>query len=217
MKDLKIKICGMKHPENIKDVASLEPDYLGFIFYKKSPRFFDAKISGIPNSIKRTGVFVDASVDFILEKTKTHQLQAIQLHGDETPEFCKELRIVLTGMDIEVIKVFSIANNFDYQLLEPYEGIVDYFLFDTKGKNKGGNGVTFNWEVLKSYPSTTPFFLSGGIGINETEEIQELINYFLNIGKSNLLYAIDVNSKFETEPGLKDVKALNDFIVKLSA
>ena len=218
MSELKLKICGMKHPENITEVAALQPDYLGFIFYEKTPRFFDAEIPDFPKEIKKTGVFVDADVDFILKKVKKHQLQAVQLHGSESPEFCAELKILFAGMEtLELIKVFSVKEDFDFSRLNDYEGIVDFFLFDTKGKNKGGNGVTFDWGILKDYSSSTPFFLSGGIGPGEAEEIGKLKEYFRQQGKEELLHAIDVNSKFETEPGLKDVARLKNFKNKLKS
>ena len=197
-----LKICGMKHPQNILEVAGLLPDYMGFIFYEKSARFFNGQIPELPKSIKKTGVFVNASLSEIKEKIKIHDLQAVQLHGEETPELCQALQ----QENVEVIKVFSIQDDFDFSLLQPFENKVDYFLFDTKGKLPGGNGYTFDWNVLKNYPSTTPFFLSGGIGINEIDSIKQIL-------KTNLpIYAIDVNSKFEIEPGVKNLELLAKFI-----
>ena len=156
-------------------------------------------------NIERTGVFVNASLDFILEKVSNYKLQAIQLHGEESSEFCKELKSAL-NKEIEIIKVFSIKESFNFDELAPYEDIVDFFLFDTKGKNKGGNGMVFNWNVLKEYPSQTPFFLSGGIGMEEIEEIRSLHTYFRKNNRSDLLYAVDVNSKFEISPGNKNAE-----------
>jgi len=208
MNSLKLKICGMKVPKNIQEIAALSPDYLGFIFYERSPRNFNGKIPEIASVIKKTGVFVDAEMDFILRKIKKYDLKAVQLHGKESQEFCSELKNLAS---VEIIKVFSILDTFDFNSLVPYEGIVDYFLFDTKGKNKGGNGIVFNWEVLKKYPSSTPFFLSGGIGIEEIKPIKELITYFEKHEKSHLIYALDVNSKFEIEAGLKDEEQLKIF------
>lgn len=216
MANLKLKICGMKQPENIGEIAALQPDYMGFIFYEKTPRFFEAEIPEVSGEIKKTGVFVDAEAGFILEKVKAHQLEAVQLHGNESPEFCRELKILFEGMQkMEIIKVFSVKDDFDFEELLAFEGLVDYFLFDTKGKNKGGNGITFNWELLKEYPSPTPFFLSGGIGIEEAEEVVKLQKHFSKNGKEKLLYAVDVNSRFETEPGLKDSLRLKEFKNKL--
>ena len=199
---VRIKICGMKYPDNILEVGALLPDYMGFIFWDKSARYFDGIIPKLPKSIQKVGVFVDANFDEILEKIEKYDLQAIQLHGDESAEFCKTLKINMRK-EINIIKVFSILDTFDFDLLKPFETVCDYFLFDTKGKLPGGNGSTFDWKVLENYPSTKPFFLSGGIGISEMSAVNE-------ISKTNLpLYAIDINSKFEIEPGLKNIELLN--------
>ncbi|HSI69656.1 MAG TPA: phosphoribosylanthranilate isomerase, partial [Gillisia sp.] len=163
---MKIKICGMKFPDNIEEVAQLKSDYLGFIFYEKSPRNFTGQIPEISDDIKKTGVFVNTTLDSISAKVEEYNFKAVQLHGGESPEFCRRLKLALPN-HIELIKVFSILETIDFNVLKDYEGIVDYFLFDTKGKNKGGNGFAFNWEILRNYPSFTPFFLSGGIGIEE--------------------------------------------------
>ena len=201
----------MKHPGNISEVAKLQPDYMGFIFYEKTPRYFETKMPEIPSAIKKTGVFVDEEINIILERIKEQDLNAIQLHGEESAAFCYELKTLLMETQVEIIKVFSVKDDFDFSLLEAYEPVVDYFLFDTKGKNKGGNGITFNWKVLKNYPSEKPFFLSGGIGPEEVEAIQELKTYFEKNGKKDLLYAIDVNSKFEEEAGFKNIEKLKEF------
>jgi phosphoribosylanthranilate isomerase len=198
---MKLKICGMKYPENILEVGALLPDYMGFIFWEKSARYFDGIIPELPKSIKKVGVFVNSSLDEILEKIEKHDLQAVQLHGSESVEFCTSLKNILPNL-IDVIKVFSILDTFDFDLLQPFEKVCDYFLFDTKGKLPGGNGTTFDWKVLENYPSTKPFFLSGGIGIKEMDAVNETL-------KTNLpVYAIDVNSKFEIEPGLKNIQLI---------
>lgn len=195
---MKVKICGMKYPDNILEVSSLLPDYMGFIFWEKSSRYFDGIIPTLPSSIKKVGVFVNETLPIIIQKVLKHDLQVVQLHGKESVDFCQELRSQLPK-GIEIIKVFSIQDEFDFSVLKPFEEFCDYFLFDTKGKLPGGNGTTFDWTVLKKYPSTKPFFLSGGIGLEELEAVQE-------ITKTNLpVYAIDVNSKFEIEPGLKKI------------
>lgn len=212
MSALKLKICGMKQSENILAVAALNPDYLGFIFYERSPRNFSGEIPDIDASIKKTGVFVDEEIHFVLEKVKKHKFRAIQLHGMESAEYCKKLRSALPKKNsLELIKVFSVKDSFNFEELEKYEGILDFFLFDTEGKNKGGNGITFNWELLKDYPSSTPFFLSGGIGQDELQKIAELLTYFKKSNKSHLLYGVDVNSRFELEAGLKDANKLKIF------
>jgi phosphoribosylanthranilate isomerase len=204
-----IKICGMKYPDNILEVGSLLPDYMGFIFWEKSARYFDGLIPTLPKSIKKVGVFVNETVVNIIEKVVKYDLQAVQLHGKESVDFCVELRNKL-AKGIEIIKVFSIQDEFDFSILQPFEGLCDYFLFDTKGKLPGGNGTTFDWKVLKEYPSKKPFFLSGGIGPEELEAVEEII-------KTNLpVYAIDVNSKFEIEPGLKNIQLCRDMINHIS-
>ena len=193
----------MKYTENILEVGSLLPDYVGFIFWKKSARYFEGIIPELPKSIKKVGVFVNAPLDEILEKIKTHDLQAVQLHGDESVEFCELLKKNIPNLT-DVIKVFPILDTFDFGILNSYEKVCDFFLFDTKGKLPGGNGTTFDWKVLEQYPSTKPFFLSGGIGIEELDSINEIL-------KTNLpIYAIDVNSKFEIEPGLKNIELCRD-------
>lgn len=201
---MKLKICGMKYSENIKKTAEVLPDYLGFIFYEKSPRFFDGTLPELPESIRKVGVFVNAPISDILQKINEYNLQVVQLHGNESPEICEILKII----NIPVIKVFSVDDTFDFEAIQPYETVCDYFLFDTKGKNPGGNGTTFNWQILKNYPSKKPFFLSGGIGLEEIEAIKKL----------NLpIYAIDVNSKFETKPGLKNTQLLKELQHELSS
>ena len=144
---IKIKICGMKFPDNISEIASFQPDYLGFIFYEKSPRNFEKKKPNLPESIQKVGVFVNASLDEIEEKVKQYDLDLVQLHGDESPEFC----LLLQQNKFKVIKAFSIDNKFNFNTLNNYINYCDYFLFDTKGTNYGGNGITFDWSVLENY------------------------------------------------------------------
>ncbi|QQY82150.1 phosphoribosylanthranilate isomerase [Tamlana sp. s12] len=209
----------MKYSDNIEEVAALQPDYLGFIFYEDSARNFDeSSIPEIPSEIKKTGVFVNAEINFVIEKVTTLGLQAVQLHGHESPEYCDTLRHTQYILDDvllkkpEIIKVFSIKDSFNFEELKPYETVCDYFLFDTKGKLPGGNGYTFDWNVLNDYPSTKPFFLSGGIGPNQVEDVKK----FIESPASKYCYALDVNSKFEIEPGLKNIELLKEFIKSLS-
>ncbi|HMC01616.1 MAG TPA: phosphoribosylanthranilate isomerase [Flavobacteriaceae bacterium] len=228
---MKLKVCGMKYHDNITEVAGLQPEYLGFIFYEKSARFFNKIIPELPEKIKKVGVFVNASIEEINQKVTKYNLQAVQLHGEESPEYCRNLKLnchsaldtesskkskmlnqVQHDTNIEIIKVFSIKDTFDFSVLKPYESVCDYFLFDTKGKLPGGNGYAFNWGVLKNYPSDKPYFLSGGIGLDETENLQE----FLKTDASKKCHVIDVNSKFEIEPGLKDIELLKNFKKVLS-
>ncbi len=200
---IKLKICGMKYPENIQAIAELASDYLGFIFFEKSKRNFEGEIPKISKKIKKTGVFVNASEEFILKKIKKYKLKAIQLHGDESAEFCQKMMQI----DIEVIKVFSVGNHFDFEKIRAYESVCDYFLFDTKGKERGGNGIVFNWELLNNYPSTKPYFLSGGIGLEEVDSLK----LFLKSKASNYCFALDINSRFEIKLGLKNIEKLKEF------
>ena len=200
---MKIKVCGMKYEENIKAVAGLQPDYMGFIFYPKSPRNFEGEIPEIDENIKKTGVFVNAPIGDVVQKVNQYGFKAVQLHGSESVEYCQELNSY--DLDIELFKVFSIKDEFDFSVLAAYESFVDYFLFDTKGKDKGGNGYTFDWSVLKNYPSKKPFILSGGIGVEEIEKVKEILKTDLPI------YALDINSKFEVEGVEKDVNLLQQF------
>lgn len=207
--DLKLKICGMKFPDNIKEIASLNPDFLGFIFFENSKRNFDIdSIPEIDKNIKKVGVFVDATIEFIVEKIKKFQLNYIQLHGNEDESFCLDIKRYFkeNQLDVKIIKVFSIDDNFDFTEMNKFE-MVDYFLFDTAGVLRGGNGVKFNWEILNKYSSNKYFFLSGGIGIDDVNEIKKIMNSDL----SSKLFAIDVNSKFEIEPGLKNKIVLQEF------
>jgi len=198
----------MKYIDNIQAVAVLQPDYLGFIFYDKSKRNFDGIIPELSASIKKTGVFVNASIDEVVNKINQYDLQAVQLHGDESVAYIKELKDQFEHTrELEVIKVFGIKESFNFNILKPYESVVDYFLFDTKGKERGGNGVAFDWKVLRDYPFSKPFFLSGGIGLENTDNILS----FLRRQESNYCYALDVNSKFEVEAGLKSVEKIKEF------
>jgi len=203
---MKLKICGMKYLENIQEVAALQPDYLGFIFYEKSKRNFEGVIPVISKSIKKTGVFVNASTDEVIAKINLYDLQTVQLHGDESVNYINELKCLFErSRELEIIKVFGIKDEFNFDTLKPYLRVVDYFLFDTKGKERGGNGVAFNWNILEKYPFTKPFFLSGGIGLEQQEEIHQ-------IRKTDLpIYALDVNSKFENKQGFKKIEDLKKF------
>ena len=198
---MKLKVCGMREPDNIAALSALQPDYMGFIFWAPSSRYVSEATPSLDKSIKKTGVFVDASVDYIQSSISAHQLQAVQLHGEETPGYCQ----LVQNFGVEVIKAFSVKDAFDFSMLEAYENSCDFFLFDTKGALPGGNGYTFDWSLLKEYPSQKPFFLSGGIGLENTQEIKELLNTDLP------LHAIDVNSKFEVAPGLKKIEELTQF------
>ncbi len=194
----------MKDSENITEISALQPDYLGFIFWEKSKRnmTLDA-IPELPETIKKVGVFVDASIQEIATKINQYQLDIIQLHGNESVIFCKNVK----KFSVEVIKVFSIDSNFNFSVVKEYVFAVDYFLFDTKGKLPGGNGITFDWNVLENYHFNVPYFLSGGIGTTEIDGLKE----FLKSSAANKCYGIDVNSRFEKKPGIKNKIKLQKF------
>ena len=194
----------MKETENITEISALQPDYLGFIFWEKSKRnmTLDA-IPELPETIKKVGVFVDASIQEIAAKINQYQLDVIQLHGNESVIFCRNVK----KLGVEVIKVFSMASTFNFSLVKEYVLAVDYFLFDTKGKLPGGNGITFDWNILENYHCDTPYFLSGGIGTTEIDGLKE----FLKSPAAKKCYAIDVNSRFEKKPGIKNIIKLQKF------
>jgi phosphoribosylanthranilate isomerase len=196
---MKIKVCGMRYPENIKGLVKLSIDFMGLIFYEKSPRFVEGiDLSGLSALPKRVGVFVDAEMDYITEVANKYGLSLIQLHGNESPDFCKRLP------GLKIIKAFSIPEYSDFEQTKPYEGIADYFLFDTKTPQHGGSGQKFDWNILNEYKGDTPFFLSGGISLEDAERIKQI--------QQPKLYGIDLNSRFETKPGLKDIELLKQFI-----
>lgn len=206
---MQLKICGLRDVENVNDViGNASPDFLGFIFYEKSSRQVDETklpdiISNLPSSVKKVGVFVNATTSVMLEKAEKYKLDFLQLHGNEPAKQCKEL----SERGQKIIKAFGIRQHFDFDQLQDYVPYISYFLFDTKGEKEGGNGYSFDWKILNSYDQKIPFFLSGGIGLENIEEVKEFNN--LNI------FALDVNSKFEISPGLKDivkVKALRNKI-----
>jgi len=199
---MKIKICGLKFESNILGLSKLEPDYMGFIFWEKSKRLV---IDSTPNlsqtKIKKTGVFVNADFEKIKDKVRVHKLEAIQLHGLESPEFCEKIK----NLGVEIIKAFSIDENFNFNILEKYELCSDYFLFDTKGKSPGGNGISFDWEILRNYKYEKKFFLSGGIGIESISAIKKIKNLSLP------LFCVDINSRFELNPGEKNIELIKSF------
>jgi len=209
MRDLKLKVCGMKFAANIAAVAGLQPDYLGFIFYDKSPRYISEVsaelIKYVPSEIKTVGVFVDEDLEIVKKKINLYQLKAVQLHGSETPEYCAELKA--TFNNLEVIKAFGVDEDFDFSNLDAYKNVVDFFLFDTKTKAHGGSGKTFDWKILESYTLDKPYFLSGGIDLEHVDAIVGI--------NDERLYGLDINSRFETEPGVKDVERIKAFVTKL--
>ena len=201
---MKLKVCGMKLENNISEISKLNPDFMGFIFWPKSKRFFNEKSIRISNKINKVGVFVNQDYDFIIEKINNFELDFVQLHGEEDYQFCKKIKT-----QCKLIKVFNIGSDFDFEILNSFESVCDYFLFDTKGDSYGGNGIKFDWKLLKKYPSKKPFLLSGGIDLKDFTEILKIKELKIP------LIGIDINSKFEFEPGLKNIKKVKELIKKM--
>ena len=200
--NLKLKVCGLRDPENIKEIIDVKPDYMGFIFYKPSSRYVGELLSPelmetIPSIIKKVGVFVNEDIKNIINIAAKYRLDLLQLHGDESPGYCKKLE----RKGFIIIKAIRIFSKKDLELVKTYKHCIDYALLDRGGLNYGGNGVKFNWKLLDFYESDVPFFLSGGIRPEDVRKIASI--------KHNNLHAIDVNSGFETAPGYKDVSKLS--------
>ena len=201
-----VKVCGMREAENIREVEALGIDLMGFIFWPKSGRYVSERPAYLPTNCKRVGVFVDEDIETVKRIAEDYALDYIQLHGHESPEYCAQLK------GLKLIKAFNIATTEDFKQTEPYTGIVDYFLFDTKGKSVGGNGEKFDWSVLSAYDDNTPFLLSGGIGPDDAEV---LTSHFSPL-TSKKCVGIDLNSRFEIAPGLKDINKLKEFLNALN-
>ena len=201
---MKLKVCGMRNPENLTELITENPDFIGFIFHEKSLRnIVDFPTIKIPKSISKVGVFVNETQAFILDKIMQHNLDFIQLHGNESPEYCARMQ----KKGIKIIKAFNINEEFNFDKLNKYEQYCTYFLFDAFGKNVGGNGITFDWSVLAEYKGDTAFLLSGGINESMAKDIKD-------IGHTKLA-GIDINSQFETAPGLKDISKIKKFTNEL--
>lgn len=201
------KVCGMRAPANIEAVADMQPRFMGFIFYKNSPRFVGDQFKipeNFPVSIKRVGVFVNEIFAVVLDRVQKHKLDFVQLHGDETPAYVKNLKVNGVG----VIKVFRVDADFDFLTIKEFEAVSDFFLFDTKGKQYGGNAIKFDWGLLQQYTGTVPFFLSGGISADDIHTLAEF--------KHPQWYGVDVNSGVEIEPGLKDSLKVKNLIQLLT-
>ncbi len=204
---LKLKVCGMRDQGNIREVAALGPDLMGFIFFRGTPRYVgdDFRVpDDFPAEVRRVGVFVNETTERILEKVRTFRLDYVQLHGGESPQQCRALH----DAGARVIKVFSVDDETDFGLTQPFTEVADYFLFDTKGRLYGGNAKRFNWDILKRYDQRVPFFLSGGIAPEHIAEIRDLSG--LNLA------AIDVNSGVELAPGVKDASKVKAIKVSLN-
>lgn len=207
VKSIVCKVCGMRVAANIEAIAVIKPQFMGFIFYKNSPRYVGDQFKipeKFPVSIKRVGVFVNETSTIVLYLVEKHKLDFVQLHGDETPVYVKNLK----ASGIGIIKVFRVDADFDFSTTKEFETLSDYFLFDTKGKEYGGNAIKFDWKLLQQYSGSVPFFLSGGISADDILALTEF--------KHPQWYGVDVNSGVEIEPGLKDVLKVKNLIQKLA-
>jgi phosphoribosylanthranilate isomerase len=196
-----VKVCGINRENNLKRISSLDIDMIGLNFYLGSKRFINNISITINPKVKRVGVFVNPSMYELLQYSEDTKLDYIQLHGDESPDFCIEAKEICP-----IIKAFGIDEDFDFALLKEYD-MVEYFLFDTKVSTHGGSGTKFNWDKLNEYQGKIPFLLAGGIGPDDAETIKEL--------KHPMFIGVDINSKFEIEPGLKHVPKVDQFVKEL--
>lgn len=219
---MQVKICGMRSPENIQAVLQLPINYMGFIFYPKSPRYVGNTDLGTWVSqhieqfgtVKRVGVFVNAEFEAILNAVHDYQLDYVQLHGNESAEYCQEIKTYwdITSMrSAQLIKAFSVDENFDFEMTRAYERFCSLFIFDTKAKGDayGGTGQQFNWSLLEQYQGMISYLLSGGIGAADSKMLRKL-NFKQMVG-------IDINSRFETAPGEKDVHKIETFLNELNS
>jgi phosphoribosylanthranilate isomerase len=204
---MKVKVCGMREKHNIEAIARLKPDYMGFIFYTGSPRFVGTQlipetIYALSPEIRPVGVFVNEELYYVNQLAQKYGFEYIQLHGLEKPDYCKTLK----DKGLKIIKAFHLHDNFDFSSLIPYKPVCDFFLFDNKGETYGGTGEHFGWDILKYYDNEVPVFLSGGISLNDLEDIKNL--------KNHNIHAVDVNSRFELEPGIKDISKVKKLLEK---
>jgi phosphoribosylanthranilate isomerase len=205
---IRVKVCGMTNPDNIKLVSEAKPDFLGFIFFQGSPRYVgedpeSGLFHNIPGSIKKTGVFINEENSRIRDLSARRGLEMIQLHGEESPVSCLQLR----SSGLIIVKSFNIDDNFNFDTLGKYMPVCDYFLFDTKTLIPGGSGKKFNWRKLEEYSMDKPFFLSGGIGPEDCYSVKAL--------ETRGLFGVDINSRFETSQGIKDPVRVKKFIEKI--
>lgn len=205
---IRVKVCGMHDPLNIKEIAEVKPDFIGFIFYPGSPRYVGDEpetelFRNVASHIKKTGVFLNENNHKILDISIRTGLDMIQLHGNESPASCFQLK----SSGLTIIKAFNIEKDFGFEFLKQYALACDYFLFDTKSEKQGGSGMKFNWEKLEEYSMEKPFFLSGGIGPEDAGLIKSIEN--------RGLFAVDINSCFETSPGIKDIALVKTFIEEI--
>lgn len=201
-----VKVCGLREESNVAQIISRDaPDFIGMIFYDKSPRYVGGNSAGLASipGIPKVGVFVNASIDEIKEQQETYKFDYVQLHGNESLEFVINLK---EQTSLKVIKVCSVSDRINLEELRPFEPYIEYFLFDTQTAAHGGSGRKFDWQVLEEYNLDIPYILSGGLDLEHAEEI---ISFYQQHPK---MAGVDINSKFEISPGLKDTEIVKRFI-----
>ena len=205
--ELKVKVCGMKYPQNIETVSELNPDMMGFIFHPNSPRYVERLntevLKSIPESILKIGVFVNQKFVDTYLMVQRYKLNGVQLHGKEPVDYCNSFK----ELNLVVLKAFSISDSSDFSFTIPYEGACDYFIFDTKTPAFGGSGNKFDWNILSDYKGDTPFILSGGISMDDVEDIKKIHH--------PKFAGVDINSKFEISPGMKSTMMVDSFVKQL--
>ena len=214
---MKLKVCGLTKINQIQELISLNTNFLGFIFYEKSPRFVLNHLSldeiSEINHQGKVGVFVNETVEKLTEISEKSNLNFIQLHGDEDENFIKDLRKNVKK-EVKLIKVFRVGETFNFQF-SIFNSLVDYFLFDTDSKAFGGTGKTFDWQILNEIEIPIPYFLSGGISLENIKNLQNFVKVNMSENKTltklNTPFALDINSKFETEPGIKNLEKIKTF------
>jgi len=204
---MKVKVCGIRRKEDLKALAPICVDFIGFVFYPPSKRYAGGNAQELMQvplcaETRRVGVFVNENPDIVIEICNQHQLDFAQLHGSETPNYCNAV-----SKSVKVIKAFNVDASFNFKILTEYDAICDYFLFDAKGKLPGGNSTTYDWSILSRYEMNKPFFLSGGI---RPQHVQQLKSF-----NHPSLFAVDINSGFETSPGEKDTRLISEFSLQL--
>lgn len=204
---MKVKVCGMRQRENVKDVSAAQPDYLGFIFYPRSKRYVGepepSLFREVPPNIRKVAVFVNEQISTIRTLVEKYSIDLVQLHGNESPNDCRKLQ----SAGLQIIKAFGVDENFDFKAVKPYLPHCNYILLDTKSENHGGTGRKFNWNKISEYPYEIPLFLSGGISVADVSQIRQL--------SDSRLYAVDINSCFENSPGFKNPDLVHQFIQEL--
>lgn len=208
-----VKTCGLREADNISALSQLTIDWMGFIFYPKSKRYVEGTEADLTPTLlksipqRKVGVFVNATLVEVTTAVEKYELDAVQLHGEETPNYCADIRKMLKREGFAIIKAFRVGETFDFEVLDPYHNHCDFLLFDTKGSTHGGTGQQFNWSLLREYTGPTPFLLSGGIGPEDAAPVTGF--------RHPMLAGIDINSRFEEVPGRKSVTEVSAFLNKL--